>query len=246
MISGWKLDWTPAGFLKFGLGHMMMFGGKGVKRPGFSHFVASSSLVFSGGGGDTETENHIMSWDFQLFLKRLDRFLPLTTGAKIYGEWGAEDESKSIPVDLARVAGVYFTDVFKVPGFDFKAEFARFHKVFYTHFKYISGYTHRGNFIGHHAGGDSEDIALSAIFNFPGEYRATATFSHMRTGLTKAYIESTNQLRVEFGLTNALNMYNIKDVEVTLFYELDDITNFENTSSTAKNHLIGAEVSRKF
>jgi hypothetical protein len=41
-------------------------------------------------------------------------------------------------------------------------------------------------------------------------------------------------------------MYNIKDIEVTIFYELDDITNFENTGSTANNHIIGAEVTRKF
>ena len=246
MVSGWKLDYIPAGFLKLGIGHILMFGGKGVNMLGFNHFIGTSSLFFSAGGGSDEPENHIMSFDAQVFLRRIDRFLPIATGAKLYGEIGAEDEAKSIPVDLAHVIGAYFTDVFKVPGFDVKAEFAKFHQVFYTHFKYISGYTHKGNFIGHHAGGDSEDMALSAIFNFPDEYKFSATFSRMRRGLTKAFIETTNQIRLEFSLTNALNMYNIKDVEVTLFYELDDITNFENTGSTANNHILGAEVTRRF
>ena len=187
-----------------------------------------------------------MSWDAQLFLRRIDRFLPIATGVKLYTEWGAEDESKSIPVDLASITGAYFTDVFKMPGFDVKAEIAKFNKIFYTHFRYLSGYTHKSIFIGHHAGGDSEDMALTGIFNFPDEYKFSATFSHMRRGLTQAFIETTNQIRLEFSLTNALNMYNIKDVEVTLFYELDDITNFENTGSTTNNHIIGAEVTRRF
>jgi len=246
MVTGWKLDYMPAEFLKMGIGHILQFGGKGVNMLGINHFIGTSSLFFSAGGGGDEPENHIMSFDGQLFLRRMDRFLPIATGAKLYGELGAEDESKSIPVDFARIVGAYFTDVFKIPGFDVKAEIARFHKVFYTHFKYISGYTHKGNFIGHHAGGDSEDVALTGIFNFPDEYKFSATFSHMRRGLTQAFIETTNQIRLEFSLTNALNMYNIKDVEVTLFYELDDIANFENTGSTANNHIIGAEVTRKF
>ena len=246
IFTGWKLDFIPTEFLKFGVGHILMFGGKGVNMYGIHDFVGNSSLFFSSGGGENDPENHIMSWDAQLFLRRIDRFLPIATGAKLYTEWGAEDESKSIPVDLASITGAYFTDVFKFPGFDVKAEIARFHKVFYTHFKYISGFTHRGNFIGHHAGGDSEDIAFSAIFNFPDEYKFSANFSRMRRGLTKALIETTNQIRLEFSLTNALNTYNIKDVEVTLFYELDDITNFENTGSTANNHIIGAEVTRKW
>jgi hypothetical protein len=245
-VSGWKLDCMPAGFLKLGIGHILQFGGKGVNMMGIHDFIGNSSLFFSSGGGIDEPENHIMSLDAQIFLRRIDRFLPIATGAKLYTEWGAEDEAKNIPVDLAHIAGAYITDVFKIPGFDLKAEIARFHKIFYTHFKYISGYTHKGNFIGHHTGGDSEDIALSALFNFPDEYKLNATFSHMRKGLNKAFIETTNQIRVEFSLTNALNMYNIKDVELTLFYELDDITNFENTGSTANNHMIGAEVTRRF
>jgi len=246
MVSGWKLDYMPAEFLKFGIGHILQFGGKGVNMLGASHFIGTESLFFSAGGGADEPENHIMSWDAQLFLRRIDRFLPIATGAKLYTEWGAEDESKSIPVDLASITGAYFTDVFKIPGFDVKAEIARFHKVFYTHFKYISGYMHKGNFIGHHAGGDSEDMALNAIFNFPDEYKLSVIFSHMKRGLTQAFIETTNQVRLEFSLTNALKTYNIKDVEVTLFYELDDITNFENTGSTANNHIIGVEVTRKW
>jgi len=246
MVTGWKLDCTPAGFLKLGLGHILMFGGKGVNMLGINHFVGTSSLFFSAGGGADEPENHIMSCDAQVFLRRIDRFLPIATGAKLYAELGAEDESKSVPVDLAHIIGAYFTDVFKVPGFDIKAEISRFHKIFYTHFKYISGYTHKGNFIGHYAGGDSEDMALSAIFNFPDEYKFSATFSRMRKGLTQAFIETTNQIRLEFSLTNALNMYNINDVEVTLFYEFEDIQNFDNTGSAANNHIIGAEVIRRF
>ena len=187
-----------------------------------------------------------MSWDAQLFLRRIDRFLPIATGVKLYTEWGAEDESKSIPVDLARIVGAYFTDVFKIPGFDLKAEAAKFNKIFYTHFRYLSGYTNRSNFIGDFAGPDSDDAAVSAIFNFPDEYKFSATFSRTRRGLSQVLIERTNQIRLEFSLINALNMYNIKDVEVTLFFEFQDIQNFNNTGSIARNKVIGAEVTRRF
>jgi hypothetical protein len=68
----------------------------------------------------------------------------------------------------------------------------------------------------------------------------------MRRGITSAFIETVNQIRLEFSVTNALSVYNIKDVEVTLFYEFDDITNFENTGSSVNSHIIGAEVIRKF
>jgi len=246
MVTGWKMDYIPADFLKMGVGHILMFGGKGVNNYGFHDFVGNSSLFFSSGGGADDPENHIMSWDAQLFLRRIDKFFPIATGAKIYTEWGAEDEAKSVPVDLASISGVYLADVFKVPGFDVKAEVARFHQIFYEHFKYTSGFTHKGNYIGHHAGPDSEDISLSGIFNFPDEYKFSATFSHMRRGLTKTYIETTNQIRIECSLTDALKVYNIKDVEVALFYEFDDIENFANTDSTASNHIIGAEANRRF
>ena len=246
MISGWKLDYIPCGFLKLGLGHVLMFGGKGVNMQGFSHLIGTESLFFSAGGGGDEPENHIMSWDIQLFLKRIDRFLPIATGVKLYSEWGAEDESKSIPVDLASITGAYFTDVFKIPGFDLKAEIARFNKIFYTHFRYTSGYTNKDIFIGHEAGPDSEDMAVTGIFNFPDEYKFSTTLSRTRRGLSQALIEITDQIRLEFSLTNALNMYNIKDVEVTLFFEFQDIQNFNNTGSIARNKIFGAEVTRKF
>lgn len=225
---------------------MLMFGGKGVKKLGLSDFLARNSLIFSPAGGDNETENHVISGDIQLFLRRIDRFLPIATGIKVYGEWGAEDEAGYIPKDIAHIIGAYLADVFKVPGFDAKIELAKFHRAWYTHFRYTTGYKYRGEFIGHHIGGDSEDIAATAIFNFPDEYRVSATFSRQRHGLTQANIETTNELRLEFSLTDALNMYNIKDVEVDIFYELEDIKNFDNTATNARNHFIGAEVTRKF
>jgi len=245
-LCGWRLDYTPWSFLKFGFGHMLMFGGKGVKKLGFSNFWSASSLVFSAAGGGTETENHIIAGDIQLFIRRIDRFLPIATGAKLYTEWGAEDERGNTPIDLASIFGVYFTDVFKIPGFDAKMEFAKLNKIWYTHFRYASGYTRRGNIIGHRIGGDSEEIALTAIFNFPGEYKMSTTFSHERRGMNKVNIETRNELRVEFSVVDALKMYNIYNVELDVFYELEDIENYNNTENKAINHIFGVEAKRRF
>lgn len=245
-LSGWRLDYTPWDFLKFGTSHMMIFGGKGVKRLGFANFWSSASLVFSAAGGGTETENHIISGDAQLFIRRIDRFLPIATGAKLYTEWGAEDESGNIPTNLASIVGVYFTDLFTIPGFDGKIEFAKLESIWYDHFRYSSGYTRKGSTIGHRIGGDSEEIAISAIFNMPREYRMSTTFSHQRRGLQKSNVETINELSIEFGVIDALKMYNIKGIEIDVFYEFEDITNYDNTVNEARNHIIGVEARRKF
>ena len=245
-LCGWRLDYTPWDFLKFGFGHMLMYGGKGVKKLGFANFWSASSLVFSAAGGGTETENHIISGDAQLFIRRIDKFLPIATGAKLYTEWGAEDESGNTPINLASITGAYFTDLLKIPGLDGKIEFAKFDKIWYGHFRYTSGYTHRGSVIGHRLGADSEEVAVTGIFNFPSRYKLSGTFSHQRKGLSKANVETTNELRLEFSVFNALNMYNINNVEIGFFYELEDIDNYDNTANEARNHIVGVEISRRF
>lgn len=245
-VTGWRLDYTPWDFLKFGFGHIMMHGGKGVKRLGFANFWSSASLVFSAAGGGTETENHIISGDIQLFIRRIDRFLPIATGAKLYTEWGAEDEAGNTPIDLASITGIYLTDVFKVPGFDVKIEFAKLNKIWYTHFRYASGYTRRGSIIGHQIGGDSEEIAVTGIFNLPNEYKMSTTFSHKRRGLSQASVETINEVRVEFNVTDAFKMYNIHNIELDVFYEFEDIENYNNTANTARNHIFGVEATRRF
>lgn len=245
-LCGWRVDYTPWNFLKFGFNHMMMFGGKGVKRLGFANFWSSASLVFSAAGGGTETENHIISGDAQLFIRRIDRFLPIATGAKLYAEWGAEDEAGNVPINLASIIGAYFTDVFKMPGFDGKIEFAKLDSIWYDHFRYTSGYTRRGSVIGHRIGGDSEEMAVTAIVNLPREYSMSATFSHQRRGLQKASVETVNELRVKFSVMDALKLYNIHGVEIDVFYEFNDINNYNNTLNEARNHIFGVEARRRF
>jgi len=245
-LCGWRVDYTPRDFLKFGFGHMLMFGGKGVKKLGFTNFWAASSLVFSAAGGGTETENHIISGDIQLFIRRIDRFLPIATGAKLYTEWGAEDESGNTPVNLASITGIYFTDLFKIAGFDGKMEFAKFESIWYDHFRYASGYTRRGSIIGHRIGGDSEEIAITGIFNTLRGSKMSVTFSHQRRGLNKSNIESINELRINFSVLDALKMYNIQGIDIDVFYEFEDITNYDNTTNEARNHIIGVEAKRRF
>ena len=245
-VTGWRLDYTPIGFLKFGLGHILMHGGEGVKKLGFANYWSSASLVFSAAGGGTETENHIISGDMQLFIRRVDRYLPIATGIKLYTEWGGEDEAGNVPTNLASIFGAYFTDVFKIPGFDGKIEFAKLNSIWYTHFKYGSGYTHKGNYIGHQLGEDSEEISVASIFNFPNEYEMSVAFSHKRRGLSQANVEIINELRVKFNVTDAFKMYNIHNVELDVFYEYEDIENYNNIADAARNHIIGVEATRRF
>jgi len=245
-ITGWRLDYTPWNFLKFGFGHILMHGGKGVKKLGFANYWSSASLVFSAAGGGTETENHIISGDLQLFIRRVDRFFPIATGIKLYAEWGGEDEAGNIPTNLASVTGAYFTDVFKVPGFDAKIEFAKLNSIWYTHFRYGSGYTHKGSIIGHRLGGDSEEISATGVFNFPNEYKMSTIFSYQRRGLSQTNVETINELRVEFNVTDAFKVYNINNIELDVFYEYEDIENYNNTADAARNHIFGVEATRKF
>jgi len=245
-LCGWRVDYVPQDFLKIGFSHMLMFGGKGVKRLGFSNFWSSASLVFSAAGGGTETENHIISGDAQLFIRRIDRYLPIATGAKLYTEWGAEDEAGNVPKDIAFITGIYFTDVFKVTGFDSKIEFAKFDENWYTHFRYGSGYTRRGNLIGHSVGGDSESIATTLIFSFPNKYETDIAFEHRRQGLHEANIETISEFKMGFSVKDPLNIYNIENIDIDVFYEFEDIKNYNNTTEKAENHIFGIEATRKF
>lgn len=245
-LTGWRVDYTPWDFLKFGFGHILMHGGKGVERLDFKDYWASASLALSAAGGGSETENHIISGDMQLFLRRIDRFLPIATGIKLYTEWGAEDESGNVPTNLATVTGAYFTDVFKIPGFDGKIEFSKLSSIWYTHFRYSSGYTHRGSIIGHRAGGDSDSIAVSGIFNYPDKYSAELVLSYERRGLSLANIERTGELRLNFGVMDALTMYNIHNIEINVFYIMQDIKNYDNTTTNLRNHVVGLEAKRRF
>jgi len=247
-LCGWRVDYTPWDFLKFGFSHMLMFGGKGVKKLGFANFWTSASLVFSAAGGGTETENHIISGDVQLFIRRIDRFLPIpvATGAKIYTEWGAEDEAGNVPKNLASITGLYLTDMFSVAGLDAKIEFAKLNRIWYEHFRYASGYKRRGSLIGHRLGADSEEIALTGIFNFPREYKMALTYSYQRRGLNKSNIETINEFKIEFSVIDALKMYNIHGLEIDVFYEIESINNYENSLDKARNHIIGAEARRRF
>ncbi len=245
-VTGWRLDYTPWGFLKFGFGHILMHGGEGVKDLGFANFWSSASLVFSAAGGGTETENHIIAGDIQLFIRRIDRWLPIATGAKLYAEWGGEDEEGNKPINISTLVGAYVTDVFKIPGFDGKIEFAKLDEIWYSHFTYKSGYTHKGRYIGHHIGGDSEAIAVSGIFNYPERYKLAGTLAHERRGLSSANVETLDRFRGEFNVIDALNMYNIKHVDVNLFFEMQHITNYNNTTDKITNHILGVEINRKF
>ena len=51
---------------------------------------------------------------------------------------------------------------------------------------------------------------------------------------------------VNFSVIDALKIYNIHNVEMDMFYELEDIDNYNNTAGNARNHIFGVEVKRKF
>jgi hypothetical protein len=134
-----------------------MFGGEG--RPGLT-LIDFGKLYFNNPNMTGKFEvNELAGLDLRL-LPPIRKILP---GHKmeLYGEYGGEDEAGLRPGKRAILVGLEWTfeDLrlivehanTHVPGFP---------NVWYHHTLYTSGYTYRGNIIGHHMGGEAKDFYL--------------------------------------------------------------------------------------
>lgn len=181
-LMGFRLDFRPRPSFRFALSRVIQFDGEGRKGLTAGDWIkillADDKTEHSPGSG--LDNNNIMSLDFSLAVNRLDSrpgwAFPFY-GLKLYGEMGAEDSSgNGWPKERAYLAGVFISDPLFLDDTNLRVEWATTaentkHGAWYTHGVYTSGYRYEGRIIGHHMGGDSEDLFARLEHFTPGGIR---------------------------------------------------------------------------
>ncbi|GEM_PF-5919620 len=162
-FSGLRQEWIPADWLSIGGSHTIIFGGKGAHR--FTGLDLFDSYFKSESGDPGETENHLAGWDWKLTIPQIDRWIPLSRGVQVYGEYSFEDAGVdfnliTLKASASTLHGIYLPELFKICDLDFRAEFAQIDAAAYEHFFYRTGYRHKGEFLGYSTGPDSRDFYL--------------------------------------------------------------------------------------
>lgn len=156
-LFGLRLVYQPLEEITIGISRITMFGGEG--RPGL-RLIDIGKLYFNNPNQTGKFEvNELAGVDLRLDLP-IGRILP-GYAAELYGEYGGEDEAGFRPSKPALLVGLEW----RYEGLRVVVEHANNHvrnspDVWYHHSIYHSGYTYRGNIIGHHMGSDAKDLYL--------------------------------------------------------------------------------------
>ncbi len=166
-FSGARGEFFPFRWLGLGATHTVIFGGKEAGGLSFGSWYDAVTGKDAGEAGDLN--DHLTAFDAQFIPPPAwQRYLFFSQGLKIYGELGAEDNLPGFLHfrDFAYLAGIYLPGIFQLESTDLRLEFARTDVDWYTHGTYRSGYTYRGDVLGHHLGGDGRDYFLEVSQRF--------------------------------------------------------------------------------
>lgn len=167
-LLGMRLDFKPAESFGFGLSRVFMFGGEGRGSLSFPDWV---KVFFAADDSEHKKSpingNQLASIDAYYVYVNRSGYIPFS-GIKLYTEWGAEDSSgrTKTPSNRANIYGALIDEPLWAENFDMRVEWANTarHQAYtlkwYTHGIYKTGYTYEGRLIGHHMGGDSQDLFI--------------------------------------------------------------------------------------
>ncbi|NCO50912.1 MAG: capsule assembly Wzi family protein [Deltaproteobacteria bacterium] len=181
-LLGLRFNFKPTRWLELGAARVVMFGGEGTPTLDFGDYLTILSGRNLDGGEDTS--NSLAAVDFRLTL-------PWTHGLQLYGELGGEDEANHLPSKIAFLAGIYLPRFTFSGRFDLRIEYAdlsppgRGGAVWYRHGLYRSGYTYHGKIIGHHAGGDAQDLWVESRAFLPGGVSLAINFESLQRGISQ-------------------------------------------------------------
>ncbi len=247
-LTGTRFEWSPTRRLVVGASHLALFGGEGEEE-GFIDFL--NALDPTEGGATEERANHLFGADLRIFLAELARWIKVGSGLELYGEFFGEDtKGIYIPEFVSYLGGFLITDLFSWPGLDFRFEGVRVHKNAYEHFVHTSGHRFKNEFLGHHAGPDSDDFffRLSQVFDVLGK-RVVAgfQFDRERRGISGEALQfgqsalAKNEVQVDF-------LYEFSDkVDLIFAYQFEDVNNFRgSTGIDSHNHIFSLKTVFRF
>lgn len=247
-LFGLRVELSPSPSLEFGLSRVIMFGGRG--RPPLKPsdwlkiFIASDSAEHT---GSPVNGNQIASADFSyIYLSRGS--YGSFTGLKIYGEIGFEDSSgRRTPTGRGYLFGLLVDEPLWLKSTDLRIEWAstsnnaRYATAWYTHGLYTSGYTYKGNIIGHHMGSDARDLFVRVTRYFADWLQIGLQYDLEIHGLSKPVHEK----KKEAGLD--INIYISRHIRYLIGYEYERIVNLDSDENSIRfNPIPGEDVTNHY
>jgi len=238
-LSGLRLELSPFDYFNFGLSRIAVFGGKG--RPDLD--AGDYWDIFTTLGKNELSQDPSANLSDQKAGVDFKLSIPWHGGPcsrlQIYGEWAGEDKFAPWENESpAYLAGMSVFDILDVESLDFRMEYARTNENWYTHGIYTTGYRYKGEILGHHMGGDSEDffmrlskdfrdlpinierLALGGQFDYENRMRSAAS----------------PERKYEISVDGTIYLSDTKTIR--LLYEYERYRNFENVSGEQSTNSI--------
>lgn len=259
LFAGLRIEWAPLPYFTVAANRTAIMGGKGRPKPRLKDywkiFIARSKDEFtaSGEGPKASDSDQLASFDAKFVLPLRPEAL-IGSGLEVYGEWAGEDRFAFWENEQPGfLMGMFLTDVLRFKGTDFTVEYAKNKPDWYNHSGYnASGsgtaYTYKGEYMGHHMGGDADDIFLRISRDMPflstpyfDTVRTGADFDMERHGITELNTEKKIQAAFDTIWTHKDTFF------FSIRYEFEYYENFNHISDkTARNHIFLAEADVKF
>jgi len=154
---------------------------------------------------------------------------------QLYMDGAGEDEANNLPSNWAYIGGIYLPRIMSLERLDFRAEYATTHhsgkpNVWYNHGVYRSGYSYKGEIIGHHMGTDSRDIFLEAGYFISSLENAKAyvSYDHEKHNLSDDVHETKDEVSL------SVEAMLIKNIFLETSYSYGRIANLEQIEGEGK------------
>ena len=233
-LGGLRLSIKPFDWFEIGASRTSIFGGEGRPSVGFGDFV-QVVIGTNPPAGSSDNANSIAALDARL------RIAPLA-GLELYGELGGEDEAHHFFSKTAWIAGAFLPRLDPAGRLALRLEYANLAfngngPVWYRHGTYASGYTYDGQFLGHHAGGDSRDLYAELAWQFSTDLDLTLSCDYEKRGVSGPVTEQ----HLEPGIEGRWRL--APGLEGRLAYRYDRVDNFDRVAGDDRGlHWLSAEV----
>lgn len=217
-MLGLRVDIKPYPAVEIGASRTIIFGGRGAPHINFEEFIKILRGTNLTGGADTS--NQMAGFDWRLRI-------PFLRGLSLYGEHIGEDEAGSFPSKFGTLLGIYMPWLFKSGSCDLRVEFTETHSTFYTHGRWP--YTYKGLIMGHHAGGDAEDIFVRMGFGLSERISGGLFYDYQKRGRSVKESEKGDAFGIEFQIKIGSHG------SAYLEFDSENIRNFNFSGSDRRN-----------
>jgi hypothetical protein len=228
---GFRLDIKPAPFLELGASRSYQLGGrgsgvKGIQDLSFNDWI---DILFRGNAQDELNVNQIAGLDASLYFDNIDQWVPILKSIELWGEYYGEDEAGGWISHIGWVAGLKLGDILLTGKTDLILEYANNvvngrPNLWYTNSIYQSGYTYKGEIMGHNMGSDARDYYVRLEHYLFADLMLGLDFNRQDTGVEYEITEKrtrgdldvtwqkTDSLRIQAGYRFE-NIDNLNQIE---------------------------------